>query len=440
MTKFVKKILDTLLVYGWWLKLEKVTRDGTQKRHFQSFNRHLALVCWTFPPNLDAGVYRPVSITKYAQEFGWKISVICGPITKNPSPAGNYLLNSLPKDLKVERARNTIIDPSYKLLPKLDGGFFNVFSVFSAARRSLDRNPPSVVMATGPPFQIFVAGYYIAKFFGAKAVFDYRDEWTECPLNIVSAGIFDRVWERLCLEWADKCFFATRSQLEQQLMAFRTLKRDKCRVIPNGWEPNDFFPCEKSHYEKVNRKGHFIISYIGRLSDYALPGEFLTDLERVFDRRKDLLRRITLCFTGEISKTASQQLKNFAYNSVVEIVDHVPKPIATLRMRQSSALLLFNHQNLHRYVPGKVYEYLAAGPPLLVSGAGGEIGSLIELLEAGFVIPIGNSELLEKALDDLILVRDIDWREKRQKREEWLRQHTRGNTVKAMFEGFESLF
>jgi hypothetical protein len=91
-------------------------------------------------------------------------------------------------------------------------------------------------------------------------------------------------------------------------------------------------------------------------------------------------------------------------------------------MRSADALLVINKPSLNRYLPGKLYEYLAVETPVLVYGDGGEVPSLIRRFDAGCVVATGDVEGLEAALGTL--------RHKRGSSRvhgvhEWLSSHTR---------------
>jgi hypothetical protein len=114
-------------------------------------------------------------------------------------------------------------------------------------------------------------------------------------------------------------------------------------------------------------------------------------------RSERLRRELRLKFVGKKSPEDIEQLSQFAHPELLESIDHVPKPAAIRLMKESAALLLFNGPKFERYLPGKIYDYLAAGPPLLVFGEGGEIGALVKRLGAGLLVPWSDPEALGRA-------------------------------------------
>ena len=298
-----------------------------------------------------------------------------------------------------------------------------MLATVSLARRAFHDDPPTVILATGPRFHNFVAAYYIARMFGAKWVLEYRDEWSECPFDFVSAGAADRRWEAYLLRRADAVIFTTRSQLAHHLAVFPGLEASKCLVIPNGWEPDDFGSTDAGPEPAGLEPRRLVIAHVGSQFPHALPGPFLSTLEQVLARSERLRRELRLRFVGQKSREVIEQLSQFAHPEILESIDHVPKPEAIRLMKESSALLLFNGPKFERYLPGKIYDYLAAGPPLLVFGEGGEIDALVKRLGAGLLVPWSDPEALGRALT--LLAEGAVPANRRPDTRAWLQEHRR---------------
>lgn len=398
-----KTFKDTLIGYKRWLEAILLSRAVNPKPPRQLAARNLLLIASTFPPAINGGAYRPAALAKYGPEFGWAITVISDSIAKAPTPAGLHLADTVPKGVRVLRIENnTGIKPSWRWYSHIDGGFLNALSMFRLARRELAENPPSAVMASGPRFHSFVAAYYIARYYKAKLILDYRDEWTECPFDFVVKGNADRWWEKRCLRKADKVIFTTNAQLEHQVKVFRELDRSKCCVIPNGWEPSDFVGDKNQFNGAAEAVSKLSISFVGALGTTGnSPGNLLTTIEKVFDRRKDLLQRFKIYFVGDKSEEDLPALNDFRYPESIGLVENLPRGDAYRLMRESAALLLIYGKSAARYMPGRVFPYIAAGTPLIVYGAEGEAADLVKDFGAGYIVAESDDGALERALDDI---------------------------------------
>jgi glycosyltransferase involved in cell wall biosynthesis len=417
-----------------YLRLGRTVARGWRRRSVTA-KRHLLLLTWLFPPRSGSGVYRPAALVRYATRRGWQVSVLCETGPAQVDDAGRHLLEYVGSSARILPVSPSTLRPSYRAFPSVDGGFLNALAITDVAEREFAREPPGVILASGPPFHSFVAARYIARALGVPYLLDYRDEWTECPFSFVAPGNADLYYERACLREAKRVVFTTESHLHHQLRTFPFVEPSRCLVVPNGWEPAD--AAVTGDVPRVGRAG-LHIAFVGALSDYALSGrlEFLATLAAVLEHRPGLEARLRLSFVGRRSGAADRSLRTFRYQGLLEVVDEVPRPQAMAIMRQADVLLLINDAAMARYRPGKLYDYLAAETPILVYGTGGEIGRVVQQYDAGCVVPAGDVEALEKALGTLPGLRG---QSARRGIRDWLSRHTRERLAGRMIDLLEEI-
>lgn len=422
-----RRVIDAVRARRAWNRMLRLAMAGPDPLRSVAEgpeDEDVCLLAWYFPPTVTGGSYRPAALARYGTEAGLPFTVISGPLYEDPSAAGRYLARKIPSDVQVVRCPPPDLRPLDGALPALDGGALNTLETWRAVRHSFPAGAPSLIFATGPPFHTFVAGYLAATSFGVPLVLEYRDEWTECPFDFVQTGPADRRWEETCLAAAERVIFTTRSQREHQLASFPGLDRERCVVIPNGWEPEDAIePVEVDTLPLVTEDRR-VISFAGNLGNHTLPGSFLDCLDEAMSVLPDLADRLKFVFVGQKSRQATAELSRFAVSSLIESRDQIPKREVGRILRRSSGLLLLNPPELERYIPGKLYEYLAAGRPVLVYGAGGEAGALVERLEAGHVVGEGDAPGLAAALER-IAGQSGNEPQISAARAEWLERHTR---------------
>jgi glycosyltransferase involved in cell wall biosynthesis len=293
----------------------------------------------------------------------------------------------------------------------------------------LRSDPPDVLLATGPPFNSFVAARHLADAFCVPLILDYRDEWTEGTPGFVRAGPRDRAIEAACLARADRVIFVTESVQRLYLNAFPLLQAARCLTIRNGWDPQDVSAAEALHGAGAGSGGGPVedagagsgvpapedpgaqpgdgagfdrptILHAGSLGAHNTPGVFLEQVARILVRREDLRRSLRIRFIGRGSGEVPAQLAAFPHSDLLEVVAHIlPKPATLLEMRRAAAVLLLNGPKRERAIPGKFYEYVAMGTPVLVHGDAGEVPRIVRELGAGWVVPVGDDAALEAALE-----------------------------------------
>jgi hypothetical protein len=146
MLEIITKAANSGRIFGSWMKLrlgenalnERDLYAGTDVKpnNLNGCSPHLLLFAWSFPPDVNAGVYRPASFAKYAVRAGWRVTVVCSPVQSLESAAGMELVKSLPVGVEVFRALPAP-PTSYRLLPKVDGGFPGIVTAWQMSWRQV---------------------------------------------------------------------------------------------------------------------------------------------------------------------------------------------------------------------------------------------------------------------------------------------------------------
>ncbi|HEX9895730.1 MAG TPA: glycosyltransferase [Gemmatimonadales bacterium] len=344
---------------------------------------------------INGGVYRPTELLRAAARQGWQVTAISQLAPAEPSDAGLELVRSVPASVRLTHFEPPPArDPSHFFSPRLSGGFGNIEPIITAALRECAAHRPTAVMASGPPFAEFVAALVLSREWDVPLVLDYRDEWTECPFQFVGVGNVDRYWEARCLSKAALVCFTTESQRAHQISAFPQLGPARTMVAPNGWEEHH----SGSSPATVLTPGVATIAFLGLLAEHCDLPEFLATLERVMTLTPATAQRIQFAFVGRKTTTEQQLLERFSRPALLRDIGHVPLSEAQAIMRTSDALLLFNVPRLARYIPGKAYDYIAAGRRILLYGQGGELERLLSEYPPAIRVERGDPQALASAM------------------------------------------
>lgn len=418
--RLARGAIDAVRARRRWNRMLRTSRPVTCRTPVD--REAICLLAWYFPPYVTGGTYRPAALARYGAEAGLRFTVMAAPFDGAPDPAGRYLLERIPAGVRVLRPSDPL-RPLDGAVPRLDGGAANATDIWEIAVREFSVTRPRLVFATGPPFHTFVAGHLLAAQLDLPLVLEYRDEWTECPFDFVDAGPADRLWEERCLAAARRVIFTTRSQLEHHLEVFPQLDRDRCLVIPNGWEPDELPHIAPAESHEPGASERCTISFTGNLGNHTLPGSFLSCLSEAVARHPGIAERFEFCFVGQKSRQASAELDDFPLNTLIGTKEQVPKAEVGRILQQSGALLLLNPPRFARYIPGKTYDYVASGRPVLVYGDGGEVARLVRDLDAGVVVPEGDAAQLAEALEWIAAQPSVPNPTPIQ--QAWLAEHTR---------------
>ncbi len=343
----------------------------------------ILLITYYFPPAGGAAVQRWLRFIPQFIKQGIEISVLC-------SEGGDYpfLDESLkiPPGLLVIRAKaprmealwNTIsgaqdrlphgdINASQKSIPariliwmRLNLVFpdLRVFwnpSAYKAALKELASKPYDAVITTGPPHSTHLIGLKLKRQIGIKWYTDFRDPW----LNIHYLKLNPPSWiaRRIhaCLE-ARVLRSANGNFIISEAIA-AALPESRKRILPNGFDPNDF----------VDLKHHtshcFRIKYVGQIT----AGQDLQLLAKLAGLIK---QDYEMSIVGtRLSETDLKSL-HAALGERLRLVPFVPHASALQEMVDSDLLLLIlnDYDGNEGMLTTKLFEYLAARSPILCLG------------------------------------------------------------------------
>jgi len=380
---------------------------------------HLLLVALRFPPQSGGGVLRPHKFAKYLTRAGVRVTVLTvGPVT-------GELPSDLPREVRLlqipERgpmARLRRLDkvrpgaPHYQryrfqLLARL--GLFHWLApdehagwIAPAVDAGSKVPDVDVVLATGGPWSDFLVGDGVARRLGVPLVLAYRDPWTTGPKGWpyapgLRARPLARGQERRVAGRADRIVSAhlgLPALLEDQLGIPGLSER--CHWIPNGYDPEDFVNVQPKTSDC------FTLTWTGSLyAGRSLEPIFVALSELGRAGRIDLAR-VKLQVYGVKPEQVRAQCTDPTLRANLDAPGEVPHDDALAAIFGSTVNLLvdISYSGPVIHTPGKLYEYLAAGRPVLSLSPEGVQADLIREAQGGWVVPPGDDAALREALAD----------------------------------------
>jgi glycosyltransferase involved in cell wall biosynthesis len=377
--------------------------------------RRLLVVSYYFPPSGGAGVQRVLKWVKYLRDFGVEPVVLAVEAGAYPK-TDPTLAQDVPKGVAVHRTRS--LDP-FGAYARLTGRTrqqavaetsghvgadasgaerfaqwvrANVFVPdarvgwvpFAVQRglRLLRREPFDAVLTSGPPHSVHLTGWALHARTGIPWVADFRDPWTdinyydELP-RTAAAHAADRWLERGVLERATRVVTVSPGWRGLLLSKVDRAPGDFA-VIHNGYDVEDFGPGQEPPEDR------FTLVYVGSLYGSRNPDVLWRSLAAL--RARGEIPHLRLRLVGRIGADVLTALEGYGLDAITEHVPYVPHDEAVREMQRATLLFLTieSYRQERGNLTGKIYEYLAAGRPVLALGpVAGDAADLLENTGAG---------------------------------------------------------
>jgi glycosyltransferase involved in cell wall biosynthesis len=384
--------------------------------------RRVLILCYFYPPLAGGGVHRVLSFTRHLPAHGWDCSVVCASAadywvtdetlatpddTEVLRVAGGSALSALLRLRRADRGRRPGRDyerlrhlSDWWLLPDSYAGW--AARAGGVAARRLARGDVHAVISSSPPDSVHLAALGVTRRHRLPWIADFRDPWVglwfrEPPTRWHRAR--QAAFERRVLEGCDLVLAASHTHAER--VGERSGARPR-RVehLPNGFEP------ERAG-EPVTASDHFSIVFTGTLSLMPDTEVFLEALHELLARVPEARRRLRARLVGPYDSGYQDRAVALGLRGIVEFTGPRPHDEARALQRGADLLLLWKPRGYPTMVPGKLYEYLDSGRPVLALVEPGDEAGALVARAGGTTLPAGDRGALAHALES----RYRAWRE-----------------------------
>ncbi|HEX4163863.1 MAG TPA: glycosyltransferase [Bryobacteraceae bacterium] len=325
------------------------------------------IFAYHFPPENVIGAVRPYRFYKYLLRLGYRCHVItAADVAQRP-------------DLDAERVSDPFVDQPRIgvgwqierairkfLMPGVAGSQWSVHA-YRAALRFIDKNPGYRVtlFSTFPPMGVHFAAYWLARQRQLPWIADYRDPVGDNPIHSNINRFTQDVYRKL-----ERIFVRANDVAIANTDAAQTkLKRDypnragRIELIWNGFDPEERLVALPPAFS--DRK---VLAHVGELYGGRDASPILRSLRRLIDQQRIhpgeiLVHLAGPAVAGSVPDAAFMEMA--AAEGWLRLdSDRVPQQTAHLIIQTANYLLLIQPQTALQ-VPGKLFEYLQIGRPIL---------------------------------------------------------------------------
>lgn len=389
--------------------------------------KRVLIITYYWPPTGGSGVQRWVKFTKYLPDEGWE-PVIYTPENPEAITTDNSLVSDIPEGTEIIKTR--IIEP-YNLYRKITGktgegkGGAEVNPINSQKKspgqqismwirgnffipdprcmwigpsvrflkKYLKEHPVDVIVSTGPPHSMHLIAEKVADSTGIPWVADFRDPWTK---------MFYFKHLSLC-SWAKK----RHTQLEKRVLDkadavvavsplvkedFEAMTNTPVTLITNGFDKVDF-------ESETETDGRFRITHTGLFASDGNPEILWEVLASKCMEDEEFKNNLNIRLAGKTDREILDSIRLAGLGENLSNLGYKDHKDAVKEQISASVLILplRKEPEYKATLPGKLFEYLASGRPVL--GIGQTDGAMARILgetKAGFVFDWNDRESVRK--------------------------------------------
>lgn len=403
--------------------------------------RHLLVVAHNFPPVAAIGTMRTLRLVRRLDAQGWSTTVLTATTrTYVPgTPMDTALIDRLPPAVEIVRApvvralqwaidalrrgtrrdvpARTVVSaaagpdrpsPARRVwavidelttIPDKEAGW--IVPAIARGLVTIVRERPDALYSSSPPWSGQVVGLALARVTGLPWIADFRDPWARAPWRERQPARIRRACvslERWVVGRADAILFATRANRDEYVAHYGDAVAAKCHVVRNGCDPEEF-----AGLGTMPPSDRFVLLHAGSLYGARTPVPLFRAVARAIasgalDRDRFRVRLIGSAGGDGTFEAAAAEL---GIDDVVEFLPRMTRQAIVKEMAAAACLLVLQPVTTVS-VPGKLYEYLAAGRRILSLSEEGETSDLVRESGVGIAVAPEDEPAIEAALLKLV--------------------------------------
>jgi glycosyltransferase involved in cell wall biosynthesis len=360
---------------------------------------HILLIHQAFAALDEPGGTRHHELARHLCRRGHQVTVIASPVSYLTGTGQDERNRKQTDDLGVTILR------SYTL-PVLHRSFLlRVFSFLSFMISSfitgLFVRKVDLVWGTTPPIFQGPTAWLLARLKGVPFILEVRDLW---PAFAVAVGVLNHPFLIRLSEWLERFLYRHADQVVVNSPGFiqhveaRGAKR--VDLVPNGSDPEMFDPASDGEHfrKKFGLENCFVVMYAGA---HGMSNDLDVVLDSAENLSDDPSIQIVLLGSGKEKPRLRAEVDRRGMENVM-FLPPVPKiEIPAVLAGADACLAILKPLELYKTTyPNKVFDYMAAGRPVLLA-IDGVIREVIEEAQAGVFVQPGDPGALASVIREL---------------------------------------
>jgi glycosyltransferase involved in cell wall biosynthesis len=188
---------------------------------------------------------------------------------------------------------------------------------------------------------------------------DYPFKFYPTPFH----KIYTKKLERRVLRASSHIITTNRRVKELLLGRYSFLTFHDVEIVPQGYDPDDIDRIKENGAPARKSKDIMRITYAGVFWEDRRPDTFLHALHDLFRETPDMRGRIQARFLGTFREHNKKLVEKLGLTDAVEVLDYLPHHQCINELAASDVLWVIVGDGVGS--PGKTYEYIGVGKPIL---------------------------------------------------------------------------
>ncbi len=375
--------------------------------------KKVLFITYYWPPSGKASLHWPLKMIKYLPKFGWQPLVLTvKEDTFSQKDKTNF--SEISDDLIVSRAKSfepfniykkftgksksdqliaaeTISQSNKKISHKIsiwlrmnlfipDARIGWYFPAVNAGRNLLKDVNVDVIVTVGPPHSTHLIGKKLSKKFKIPHVPVFIDPWVDIiyyknfTRNRITLAI-DNYLEKSVVKNSNALIFVTETMKNDYIKKYNDIET-KSNVLYWGYDEEDF---EKIVIRKKKTDDKLIV-HAGNIFSYQNPENLWKQIKKeILEGHKTKIR-----FIGTVAPEVKRSISDNDLDQITEYCGFLPYYEMLKYICEADILLVCVTEP--RHVPGKLFEYLRTGNPVIAFGdENTEVKNILNKSNAGMI-------------------------------------------------------
>lgn len=380
--------------------------------------KKVLLISPYFPPMGVSGAKRPLHLVRNLPVHGWQPVVLAG--RPEGEPLDESLAAAIPSGAvvayeyagavrpllrritgKKDSAGGTLAGdgaggfPGQRLrfLSPFDRYLLDTPAALRAGMRLIRDHRPAAIHVMADPWSGLIAALRLHRRSGLPLIVDLRDPWSVHEAKMALRPPIARWWlrrfERRLFLAAGKVVLNTDLCREAYQRAYDgAIPAERFTTVRNAFDPGLF----SAPPPAAGAGEGFTVMYFGRFGLIVGPEQILQGFSRFVEHERLAPGQAQLHFVGGLRRRDLKGVARLLLADRVTVAPPVPFAEGMALLGDADVLILVVEPRCRLQIPGKFFDYLAAGRPILAISANPEVNDLLDRTGAGIHVPWGDPD------------------------------------------------